>query len=230
MSTLAVIPARGGSKRLPRKNVLGFRGRPMLAWTVEAARAADVFDAVLVSTEDDEIAAAARAAGAAVRARPAALAGDAVPVAEVLADLLRGFDPLPDAVCLLMPNCPLRTGADIADALARHRATGADVTMSVVAYDWRRPGWALRAAGSWLRPVDADALGGGADPARLVCPSGAIRWVKPAAFLAAPGFYPARLAGHELPWHRAIDIDEAADLEMAACVAHALDHGFRFAA
>ena len=63
-----------------------------------------------------------------------------------------------------------------------------------------------------------------------VCPTGAIRWVRVAAFLEEPTFYPARLTGHELAWHHAVDIDEPADLEVARCVAHALDHGFAFEA
>jgi NDP-sugar pyrophosphorylase family protein len=74
---LAVVPARGGTKRLPRKNVLPLGGRPLIAWTIDAARASGVLDDVLVSTDDEEIAGVARQCGAQVPwLRPAALATD----------------------------------------------------------------------------------------------------------------------------------------------------------
>ncbi|HEY9102745.1 pseudaminic acid cytidylyltransferase [Chitinimonas sp.] len=77
MTTIAIIPARGGSKRIPRKNVKAFHGRPMLAYSIAAAKASGLFDRVVVSTDDDEIMSLARAEGAEVPfVRPAALADD----------------------------------------------------------------------------------------------------------------------------------------------------------
>ena len=74
---LAIIPARGGSKRIPRKNVKDFCGKPMIAWSIEAAKASGCFDQIIVSTDDDEIARVARAWGATVPfMRPAELADD----------------------------------------------------------------------------------------------------------------------------------------------------------
>src|SRR5438132_6292712 len=77
---LAVIPARGGSKRIPRKNIKPFAGKPMIVYAIDAARRAGVFDHVVVSTDDDEIATIARQAGAELPfVRPAALADDHTP-------------------------------------------------------------------------------------------------------------------------------------------------------
>ena len=76
MSTVALIPARGGSKRLPRKNILGFNATPMLAYPIDAARKTGLFEEIYVSTEDEEIAQIARKYGAAVISRPQALAED----------------------------------------------------------------------------------------------------------------------------------------------------------
>jgi len=87
---IAIIPARGGSKRIPRKNIKEFCGKPMIAWSIEAARAASIFDAILVSTDDEEIAAVAEAYGAeAPFRRPAELANDHTPTMPVIAHALR---------------------------------------------------------------------------------------------------------------------------------------------
>src|SRR5690242_14371761 len=90
---LAVIPARGGSKRIPRKNIKPFCGKPIMAWSIEAARASGLFDAILISTDDDEIAAVARAHGADVPfVRPAELADDFTPMLPVVAHAIRWFE------------------------------------------------------------------------------------------------------------------------------------------
>ena len=81
---LGVTPARGGSKGVPRKNIRPLCGRPLIAWTIEAAQRSTLIDRYVVSTEDAEIAAVARAEGAEVLERPAELAGDDVATVEVL--------------------------------------------------------------------------------------------------------------------------------------------------
>jgi pseudaminic acid cytidylyltransferase len=93
MSTLCVIPARGGSKRIPRKNVRSFAGKPIIVWSIEAARATGVFDAIVVSTDDDEIAEIAVAAGADVPfRRPPELSNDHTPTIPVIRHALDWFD------------------------------------------------------------------------------------------------------------------------------------------
>ncbi len=228
MRKLAVIPARGASKRLPRKNILSFRGRPMIAWTVHAALESRLFDTVLVTTDDDEIAACATLPGATLDRRPAHLAADNVPLTQVLTYILEKSGAGYDNVCLLMPNCPLRDEADIKASFARFAGTSACATMSVVAYDWRRPEWALLETDGYIHSASVQDRHAVASRQHLMCPSGAIRWVHVDGFLRQPTFYPQRLTGFEMPWHRAIDIDEATDLELASCVGHALDSGFRF--
>lgn len=228
---IAIVPARGGSRRLPRKNVLPFREQPMISWTVEAARECDLFDRIIVTTEDDEIAEAAKGADAEILPRPVQLAGDDVPLADVLLHALHAIDVSADTdVCMLMPNCPLRDGRDILDTYAVHSERQSDVCMSVVSYDWRPPQWALQMNDhGWYTQVHGKEVGKAVTKSeRWVAPSGAVRWVRAGKFSAEAAFYPDRLSGHELPWHRAIDIDEAEDFEMAECVAHAIDNGFIF--
>lgn len=130
-----MIPARGGSKGVPRKNVLPLAGKPLIAWTIEAALAAETVSRLVVSTDDDEISAAAGAAGAEVVRRPADLATDTAPTEPAL---LHALDALaategyaPEAVALLQCTSPLR-GPDIIDAgVGKLFETGCDAVMAV---------------------------------------------------------------------------------------------------
>lgn len=128
---LALITARGGSKGLPRKNVLCAGGKPLIAWTVEAALGASSVDSVVLSTDDEEITAAAIAAGCNVPfRRPAELASDTASSIDVVfhaLDQLSGFD----YVVLLQPTSPLRTSEDIDSAFALMVESGAPCCVSV---------------------------------------------------------------------------------------------------
>src|SRR6266849_842542 len=133
---LAIIPARAGSKRLPRKNLLPFRGRPMLAYTIEAARDSRCFDRVVVSTEDDEIAGVARTAGAAVFKRSPELATDTARVTDVCLDVLAGEERAGrsyDVFACLHATAPLRRAEDIV-AVVSLIECGAEFAMAVTTY------------------------------------------------------------------------------------------------
>ena len=122
MNAVAIIPARGGSKRIPRKNVRDFNGRPMIAWAIGHAREAGIFDRVIVSTDDDEIAAAAEAAGAEVPfRRPANLADDTTATAPVIAHAITQLGLTIDdtsPVCCIYPATPLLEANDLRRVLA----------------------------------------------------------------------------------------------------------------
>ena len=116
MKGVAIIPARGGSKRLPRKNILDFCGIPMINWTINAARKTNLFDKVIVSTEDDEIAEISKNAGADVDKRDDFLATDEVTVDMVCEDLLDKYERLGNDYqffCCLYATAPLRNANDI---------------------------------------------------------------------------------------------------------------------
>lgn len=119
---IAVIPARGGSRRIPRKNVRPFCGRPMIGWTIETARTSDLFDRVLVSTDDSEIAAiAAEWGGECPFVRPAALADDHATTTDVVAHATRwALDAgwRLDAVCCLYATAPFLDAQDVRRGLA----------------------------------------------------------------------------------------------------------------
>jgi CMP-N,N'-diacetyllegionaminic acid synthase len=156
---VAIIPARGGSKGVPRKNVRDVAGRPLLSWSVADALESALVGAVYVSTDDEEIKAVARAAGALVIDRPTSLATDTASSEDALLHALnvvaedRGGDPR--LIVFLQATCPVRSGADIDSAIALLEKHGADSLLSVspshdflwreqdglaksVNYDWRR--------------------------------------------------------------------------------------------
>lgn len=134
--TLCLIPARGGSKGIPRKNLMPVAGRPLIVWTIQQALRARTGLRVVVSTEDEEIAQVARAAGADVPfLRPARLAADTTatePVVEhALAELAAAGD-RPDLVVLLQATSPIREESTIDRAVAALRSSGADSLVGVV--------------------------------------------------------------------------------------------------
>jgi CMP-N,N'-diacetyllegionaminic acid synthase len=124
----ALIPARGGSKGIPRKNLAPLAGRPLIAWTLDAARAAGTVTRVVVSTDDDEIADAAGEAD--VLRRPPELAADDTPMLPVIRHALDAF--ACDVLVLLQPTSPLRRAEHVDAAVRLLEDTGADAVVSVV--------------------------------------------------------------------------------------------------
>lgn len=127
MDVLGLIPARGGSKGIPRKNLATVAGKSLLAWTVEAANGAHELTRVVVSTDDDEIAAAA---GAEVLRRPAGLAADETPMVDVVRHAVDELSP--EIIVLLQPTSPLRRSEHVDGAVLLLLETGADAVVSVV--------------------------------------------------------------------------------------------------
>lgn len=117
---IAVIPARGGSKRIPRKNIKPFRGKPVICWSIDAARKSGLFDYIIVSTDDEEIAEIALHAGAEVPfMRPSKLSNDFAGTTEVIAHAANwAIEHLgkPDAVCCIYAAAPFVRADDIRDA------------------------------------------------------------------------------------------------------------------
>jgi CMP-N,N'-diacetyllegionaminic acid synthase len=130
VDVVGLIPARGGSKGIPRKNLVALAGKPMLAWAVEAARASSSVTKAVVSTDDAEIAVVARQLGAEVLDRPPALGADETPMLDVVRHAVAE---LPcDVLVLLQPTSPLRRAEHVDEAVALLLETGADSVLSVV--------------------------------------------------------------------------------------------------
>ena len=140
MKTLAVITARGGSKRIPRKNIKPFLGKPILLYSIQAALHAGVFDEVMVSTEDAEIAALAKAAGAKVPFyRSNDTANDYAATADVLLEVLEQYGVLGaqfDYICCIYPTAPFVSGERLREAMEELILQEADSLLPVVRFSF----------------------------------------------------------------------------------------------
>lgn len=136
--TYAVICARGGSKRTPGKNLSTLGGRPILSYTVNAARDSGLFDDIIVNSEDDRILAIAAECGATPYRRPEALAGDTVFLIDVVREMITTRNwPAEAVLAVLFPTVPLRTADDIMKAHALfHEHGGATPVVSVTPYEY----------------------------------------------------------------------------------------------
>jgi N-acylneuraminate cytidylyltransferase/CMP-N,N'-diacetyllegionaminic acid synthase len=226
---LCLIPARGGSRGLSGKNVKPICGRPLIAWTVDAALASEYVDDVVVSTDDDQITQAALDAGARVPFRRSTeLASDTAKMADVVVDALdrlaadgRVFG----LVVLLQPTSPLRTATDVDSALRRMTETGADSVVSVcLAEHSPLLAGTLPADGSlanFLPPVASTAN-------RQELPihyrlNGAVYVAKVREFRETKSFLGPRAFAYIMPPDRSVDIDSALDFKMAESLLSARD-------
>lgn len=224
MKHIAIILARGGSKRLPGKNVLDFHGKPMLAWTIEAALQSAQYKHVLVSTDDPEIAAIARSFGAQVPFLRESAADDITPSSEATLTALRQAEQHWgehfDVVSQLMANCPLRDADDITAAVQNFIDKDAESQICCFRFGWMNPWWAAKldeqGRPEYLFPEDR--LARSQDLPHLYCPSGAIWIARSPALKSAKSFYTPKHLFHSISWTSAMDIDDAEDLEMGkAC-------------
>lgn len=222
---IAVIPARGGSKRLPRKNIMPLCGKPMIAWTIEAAQLANIFDDIIVSTDDQEIADVAIKHGAQVPFLRERFADDLTPVSIATANCIERLNTdlgkEYDVVAQLMPNCPLRKAKDIREALEVFLLNNHSFQISSFAYGWMNPWWAHTIDEHFTaRPLFSDEKRNqrSQDQEKLYCPSGAIWIAKVPLFLSEKTFYGPAYRFVPLSWTAAMDIDDAEDLKMAEVV------------
>lgn len=214
MTVLAVIPARGGSKGIPRKNVRLLAGKPLIVWTIEAALATPGLDAVIVSTEDVEIAAVARAAGASVPfMRPVELAHDTTPGIDPVLHALAAL-PGHATVVLLQPTSPLRTPADITACLALAARSPSVVTVRE-ARDHPFLTYAQAGDGR-LRPlVDGDRAARRQEMPEALALNGAVYVAATDWVVAGRSFVRSETIGHVMPAERSVDIDTPFDWAVA---------------
>ena len=213
---LAIIPARGGSKRIPRKNIKAFCGKPMIAWSIEAARESGCVDLIIVSTDDAEIAEVARAHGAETPfVRPAELANDhagTIPVIRHATEWFAAHVAPPDAVCCLYATAPFVRPEDLRSGLAALESSGADYAFSVTTYAFPiQRAIRITAAGRVEMFQSEHFNTRSQDLEEAFHDAGQFYWGRPAAWLAErPIFSPAAVPVI-LPRHRVQDIDTFED-------------------
>ena len=219
-----MIPARGGSKRIPRKNLRPFLGMPMIAWTINAARESGLFHRVLVSTEDLEIANVSKSYGAEVPFLRGGAYDDTSPTSQATLTALREarsyWNEEYDSVTQLMPNCPLRKSEDIKSAIEAFETKQRVAQISCFRFGWMNPWWAFQlhetGVGLFSYPDALDQRS--QDLPELFCPTGAI-WIALTNELEAAGsFYSPNQVFEPLQWDRAVDIDDESDFKFATAV------------
>lgn len=224
---IAVIPARGGSKRIPRKNIRPFCGRPMIAWPIAAALESGCFDRVVVSTDDAQIAEVARAAGAETPfARPPELSDDHTPTRPVIAHAiaeLADAGAAPDTVCCLYATAPFVRPADLAAGLHRLALGGARYVFPVTRFDFPiQRALRMDAAGAvtMFQPVHFVTRSQDLEPAWH--DAGQFYWASAAQWAdPAPIFGPGAV-GLPTPRHRVQDVDTEEDWHLAEVLFRAL--------
>jgi CMP-N,N'-diacetyllegionaminic acid synthase len=225
LTILALIPARGGSKGIPGKNLAPLCGKPLLAWTIEAAKGARGIDRVVVSTDSAAIADTACALGAEVPfLRPDELARDDTPGIAPPLHALRWLEEhegyRPEGLLLLQPTSPLRTVQDIEGAIELWRRMAADSVVSVSPahhhpYHMKTVGADGRLAPFMVpeRPVIRRQ-----DLPPLFALNGALWLIRSDVLLAREDWYTDRTWGYVMPEERSLDVDTPWDLRLAALI------------
>jgi N-acylneuraminate cytidylyltransferase len=218
---IAIIPARGGSKRILNKNILDFNGKPMIAWTIIAAKKTKIFDRILVSTEDNKIASIAKKYGAEVPFFRKKYYDDISPVSIVtisaLEEAMLHWKEFYKIVVQLMPNCPLRNSEDIKESLKIFEKKKRYFQISCFKFGWMNPWWSFKLNKKRKpRPLFPNLLNKRSqDLESLYCPTGAIWIADTDKLLKEKTFYGREHAFEPMNWSRAVDIDSYEDLDFA---------------
>jgi CMP-N-acetylneuraminic acid synthetase len=220
-NNVCIIPARGGSKRIPKKNIMDFCGKAMIGWTIEAALKSDLFDRVIVSTDAQDIADISKAYGADVPFLREDKQDDISPVSEATVSALKqlksqlGLEY--ETVVQLMANCPLRDEKDIRTAMDNFAKRDLDFQLSSFKFGWMNPWWSVKISdtGKPISLFPEAKLTRSQDLPKLYCPTGAIWIAKVNKLLASNSFYGEGYEFFEMDWISALDIDDYDDVQMA---------------
>ena len=220
IKVLAIIPARGGSKGIQRKNIVDFAGKPLMAWTILASLASKIVSRTIVSSDDQEILSIARSYGADTLLRPDSLSGDfdssesvALNAIECEKDSGREYD----VIILLQPTSPLRTSIDIDCAFNKFYLSKENSLVSICEINNKfLKSFFQDAKGRLSSIVDSKFS---SKPRQLLpktfTPNGAIYIIKEKVFCQTKSFYSNTCIGFEMSQSKSIDIDTPKDLELA---------------
>jgi N-acylneuraminate cytidylyltransferase len=220
---VAIIPARGGSKRIPHKNIFDLLGKPMIAYTIEAAIQSGVFEKVIVSTDSTEIAEVAKNFGTDVPFMREKYTDDYSNVSEVVIHALdqteKYYETKYNVVTSLMPNCPLRNAENIKSAIKNFSDNKYLSQISCFRFGFMNPWWAFKMNNDYSAEwIFDDIKKRSQDLPELFCPTGAI-WISQTEYLKKHNsFYSPEVKYFEMDWKNAIDIDNYEDIEIAKSI------------
>ena len=224
---IAVITARGGSKRVPRKNITPFHGQPMIAWSIQAALSARIFDRVIVSTDDQEIAEIATAYGAEVPfVRPIELANDHATTLDVMCHATKWVTEKygdQECICCIYPTAPFISASDLVESYAQFACFGGQYVFSACEFN-----------ASVYRAFKQGATGGvemlypefyatrSQDLPVVMHDAAMFYWGTPNAWLGKLPVFSEHSNPYLIPGWRVLDIDTPEDLERAHLIAEAV--------
>ena len=219
MNNICLIPVRGGSKRVPKKNIVDFYGKPLITYTIEVAVKSNIFESnIYVSSDSEDILNIANSYDNVQKIlRPKKISGDNATLIEVMIYFLKNIEQKFDYLCLLQANCPLRNAEDIKKSYDIILKSNANCLLSVVDYYWLYPFRALEEKDGYLQHFFSEKYAKDSKkfPKNIYCPTGAITWVKISSFLKEKKIYGKKLIKYEIPFERSVDIDTYKDLELA---------------
>lgn len=227
---VCIIPARGGSKRIPRKNIKEFCGKPVIAWSIEAAVASECFDYIVVSTDDLEISDVAKNYGADVPfLRPSDLADDLTPTRPVICHAITELEktrPEFDNICVIYPAAPLIQKTDICLGLEALQSSSSEFALSVTTYPYpiQRSLRVLSGGGIEMRESKYR-LTRSQDLEVFYHDAGQFYWGKRAAFLSDADSFSQRSIPIILPSWRVVDVDTEDDWKRAELLFRSLNLG-----
>lgn len=221
---IAIIPARGGSKRIPRKNIKPFCGKPMIGWSIEAARQSGCFSRIIVSTDDADIAQTAQEQGAEVPfMRPDELADDYTGTQAVIAHAVEALELAEtDEVCCLYATAPFVQGSDIQHGLQQLNETGVEYVFSVTSYAFpiqRAIRITEQGRVAMFQPEHFNTRS--QDLEEAWHDAGQFYWAKASTWLKAEPIFSSASVPVKLPRHRVQDIDTPEDWQRAEWMFHA---------
>ena len=216
MRILGIIPARGGSKGVPRKNVRILGGKPLICHSIDAAKGSKSVTNFLVSTDDAEITEVAKSWGAEVLPRPAELAQDSTPMPDVIHHVLSARGSGFDIILLLQPTCPQRTPADIDAALALFNDSQILSVMSVYQVEDHHPGRMYKVAGGRLTALFPEWIAARRqDLPAIFHRNGAIYACRVDHFKRTGYLWDERPVPYVMPRERSLNIDDPFDFQIA---------------
>lgn len=218
---IAIIPARGGSKGVPHKNIRLLCGKPLVAYSIEAALGSEYIDRVVVSTEDEEIAQVSREYGAEVVRRPSELAQDGTPSLPVYQHAIRHLgeteDYRPEITVVLQPTSPLRLAEDIDRAIESFVEAKCDSVVGVCEVE-HPPHWMYTLTGNRLKPLikDGEKVGRRQDAPKVYRLNGAVYVTSRDMMMKENRLLGRDTRAYIMPLERSIDIDTELDFKLAA--------------
>jgi len=220
MNILAIIPARGGSKGIPKKNVKSFAGKPLISHSINVANKSTYITRIIVSTEDIEISEISMEYGAEILDRPQNLAGDDSSTIDVILHSLNllklNENYIPDIVVLIQPTSPLRLIKDIDDSIKLFINNNCDSVISVCEVE-PSPYWGLKIEKNYLKPAFGEKYleSKRQDLPKLYVPNGSIFISKPQIIKKFSSFQTEKTMAYLMPPERSVDIDNDLDFIFA---------------